>query len=219
LANAEPVSRVQANLLARAERRLLDAWCRRLPPAVTPDRLSALGFGGALMVLAGYDGSRWSAAWLWLAVAGYGLHWFGDSLDGSLARFRGIERPRFGHFLDHSLDALGNMIGMVGLGLSPFVRMDVALFALVGYLLLTVHVLLRLRATGAMQLSFAGGGPTELRLGLVAATVAMAAAGPRPFAPGWSWYDLGLGGIGGLFLLLFVANTIRTAHALARAGG
>jgi len=190
-----------------------------MPAFVTPDRLSALGFAGALLVLAGYGASRVSAAWLWVAVAGYGLHWFGDSLDGSLARHRRIERPRFGHFLDHSLDAGGNALGMVGLGATRFVRMDVALFALTGYLLLTVHVLLRLRATGAMQLSFAGGGPTELRLGLVAGTVAMALIGPWPWRSGWSCYDVGVGAVGLLFWILFAGNSVRIARAIARVDG
>lgn len=208
--------RVQANLLALGERRLLDWLCRRLPGWVTPDRLTALGFGGAAMVFAGYALSPRAATWLWLALIGYGAHWFGDSLDGSVARYRGIERPAYGHFLDHSVDALGNFIGMAGLGLTRFVRMEVALFALVGYLLLTIHVVLRLRATGEMQLSFLLGGPTELRLGLVALTLGMLWLGPLSIRH-VSAYDLAIGGAGLVFVLIFLWSTVATARQLRRA--
>ena len=210
--------RVQANLLAMGERRLLNALCRRMPRWITPDRLTLLGFGGACLVFAGYALSRHALPWLWLAVLGYVVHWFGDSLDGSLARHRGIERPVYGHFLDHSVDALGNFAGMAGLGFTAFVHMDVALFALAGYLLMTIHVLLRLRATGAMQLSFLLGGPTELRLGLVALTLAMLWLGPMRLF-GHSAYDLAIGGAGLLFLAIFLWSTVTTAVMLRREGG
>jgi phosphatidylglycerophosphate synthase len=184
------MDRVQGNLIARAERRLLDRLCRAMPAWMTPDRLTALGAGGAAMVLAGYALSPRHTAWLWLAIAGYAVHWFGDSLDGSLARARGIARPRYGFVLDHSVDALGNTAGMVGLGLTRFVRLDIALLALVGYLLMTVHVLLRARVEDRLQLSFAALGPTELRLLLVALTLAMlAAGGSAPHIGPWSFYD------------------------------
>ena len=169
------------------------------------------------MVFAGYALSPRAAPWLLLAIVGYGVHWFGDSLDGSLARHRGIERPLYGHFLDHSVDALGNLIGMAGLGLTGYVRMDVALFALVGYLLLTIHVVLRLRATGEMQLSFLLGGPTELRLGLVALTLAMLWLGPVRLL-GRSAYDLAIGGAGGVFVGIFLWSTVATARLLRQRG-
>lgn len=210
------MTRVQANLLARLERQLLTVLCRHLPRWISPNLLTAAGFAGAVAVFCGYVLSRIGTAWLWLAIAGYVVHWFGDSLDGSLARHRGIERPRFGHFLDHSVDALGNMVGMIGLGLTSFVRLDAALLALSGYLLLTIHVLLRMRATGAMQLSFVGGGPTELRLGLVALTGAMLGLGPLPVGPAISAYDLAVGGMGTIFVLIFLWHTGQIAAILWR---
>jgi len=190
-----------------------------MPGWVTPDRLTALGCAGAGLVFAGYALSRLAAAWLWLAIAGYAVHWFGDSLDGSLARYRRVERPVFGHFLDHSVDAAGNLVAMIGLGLSPFVRLDAALFAVAGYLLMTVHVLLRARATGEMQLSFAGGGPTELRLLLVALTLAMLATGPWPLWRGLALYDVAVVGVGLVLAVLFTLHSWRIAAALRRAGG
>lgn len=209
--------RVQANIVATTERRLLTWICGRLPRWVTPDGLTLLGFAGALLVFAGYALSRNASPWLWLAILGYVVHWFGDSLDGSLARHRLIERPLYGYFLDHNIDAIGNFIGMAGLGLTRFVRMDVALFALAGYLILSIHVFLRMRATGELQLSFLLGGPTELRLGLVALTLGMLWIGPLPIA-GVSGYDLAIGGAGFLFVMLFIWNGVRTARRLRRAG-
>src|SRR5437868_426000 len=100
ISGSPPVRRIQQNVLASAERRLLNWMCARMPSWVTPDRLTALGMLGAILVFAGYAASNWLHAWLWLAIFGYGIQWFGDSMDGSLARYRHIERPRFGYFLD-----------------------------------------------------------------------------------------------------------------------
>ena len=102
LPDVAPIERIQENVLARSERRLLTWLCARLPGWVTPDLLTYLGLVGALLVFGGYIGTNHSAEWLWLSIVGYAVHWFGDSLDGSLARFRKIERPRYGYFLDHS---------------------------------------------------------------------------------------------------------------------
>ena len=124
----KPVQRIQQNILAVSERRLLTWLASRMPPSVTPDRLTSIGFIGAALVAAGYALSAFYVGWLWLSVVAYFINWFGDSLDGSLARFRKIERPKFGYFIDHSTDALGNMLIVLGLGLSPFLRMVVALF-------------------------------------------------------------------------------------------
>jgi archaetidylinositol phosphate synthase len=135
---AKPVHRIQQNVLAVVERRLLDWFCERLPARITPDLLTAIVVLGSIAVAAGYALSPWGVAWLWLAIAGFCINWFGDSLDGSLARFRKIERPQFGYFIDHSLDAIGNLFMAMGLGLSGFVRLDVALFAVSGYLLLSI---------------------------------------------------------------------------------
>lgn len=160
--------RIQTSLLAQRERSLLDWFCAHMPKAVTPDRLTWIGVFGAAIVFAGYVGSRHNPAYLWLASLGYLVNWFGDSLDGSLARHRAIERPRYGYFLDHSADAIAIVLIMVGLGLSGYVRMDAALFALLGYFMLCIYVFLCNHVTGRFQLTFLSLGPTELRVGLVA---------------------------------------------------
>jgi phosphatidylglycerophosphate synthase len=211
----KPVQRIQQNMLAASERRLLTWLCARLPLWVTPDRLTLLGFAGALLVAAGYVLSAWSALWLWFSIAGYCVNWFGDSLDGSLARFRNIERPDFGYFLDHSTDSLANMIVVVGLGLSPYVRLDVALFGLAGYLLLSIHTFLAARVVDEFRLSYLAGGPTELRLVLIAMTLAMFAIGPMPAgSTGLSVFDVFVAGFGCVLVLLFIKQTFVTARRL-----
>src|SRR4249919_701894 len=212
----EPVKRIQQNLLAASERRLLNWLCSRLPSWVTPDLLTAAGMIGAVAVFAGYCMSAIHVAWLWLAIGGYVLQWFGDSLDGSLARYRQIERPSYGYFIDHSCDGLATLLILAGIGLSPFVRLDVALICLAGYLLISIHAFLSARVLGELKLSHVGAGPTELRLVLIALTVAMMVlgSGPGSFAP-FSGFDLFVGGVGILLILLFVVQTLVTARRLA----
>lgn len=212
-----PIVRIQANYLARTERRLLNLLCARMPPWVTPDRLTTLGMLGALMIFAGYVASNLGDQWLWLAIGGYFVQWFGDSMDGSLARFRGIERPRYGYFLDHSCDGFATTLVVVGIGLSKYVMLEVALVALAGYLLLSIHAFLSVRVLGELKLSYLNAGPTELRLILIALTLAMIAAGSEPVLPGgFTWFDVLVGGIGLLLIALFVLQTAVIARRLAQ---
>jgi phosphatidylglycerophosphate synthase len=102
----KPLDRIQENWLAVKERRLLNWLCARMPAWVTPDKLTILGMIGAFMIFIGYVGSNLAYPWLILAIAGYVVQWFGDSMDGSLARHRRIERPSYGYFIDHSCDGL-----------------------------------------------------------------------------------------------------------------
>lgn len=181
-----------------------------------PDHLTAAGVAGAIAVFIGYAVNSPNPAWLWLAIGGYVLNWFGDSMDGSLARYRKIERPSFGYFIDHSCDAIATLLILVGMGLSAFVRLDVALVALAGYLLLSIHAFLSARVIGEMKLSYLAAGPTELRLVLIALTLAMMVFGSEPgvFAP-ISGFDLFVGSVGVVFILLFVVQTAVTARRIA----
>jgi phosphatidylglycerophosphate synthase len=215
----KPLERIQHNLLATAERRLLNWLCARLPQWTKPDHLTTLGLVGAAVIFAGYAASRIDPAWLWLSVAGYFIHWFGDSLDGSLARYRAIERPRFGYFVDHSADALGTLLIVGGIGLTPFVRLDVALLALAGYYLLSIHAFLAARVVGELKLSYVAAGPTELRLALIALTILMYMFGPAaPRLAGISAFDWAVGSAGLILILLFVVQTLATAKRIAQQG-
>ena len=215
----KPVTRIQQNLLAINERHLLTWLCERLPAWVKPDHLTALGFFGAMLVSSGYVLSNQHIEWLWLSIIGYCVNWFGDSLDGSIARFRKIERPNFGYFIDHSIDSLANSITAIGLGLSPFIRLDVALFCLVGYLLLSIHSFLAARVVAEFRLSYLAAGPTEFRLVLIAMTVTMLAIGSKSaWSSEFSVFDFFITGVGVVLVMLFVMQTIKTASQLSRKG-
>lgn len=210
------VNRIQLNILARSERRVLDWLCRRLPKWVTPDQLTWLALISAALIFVAYAMSNVGRDWLWLAVAGYFTHWFGDSLDGSLARFRHIERPRYGYFIDHSCDGLAILLILGGIGTSPYVRVDIALFALAAYLLLAVHTFLIAKVLGDFPLSHLGAGPTEMRLLLVGLTITMYVAGPDTGSlPGLSAFDLFVGAVASVLLSIFVVQTWRTGRKLS----
>lgn len=215
----KPAIRIQQNLLASSERRLLNWLCARLPAWVKPDHLTTVGFFGAMLVCAGYALSTLRVEWLWLSIAGYCINWFGDSLDGSLARFRAIERPDFGYFIDHSVDSLATTIMLLGLGLSPLVRLDIALLVLASYLLLSIHTFLAARVIGEFRLSYLATGPTELRLVLITMTVAMFITGPgQLWSSGLSPFDLFVAVVAVVLVMLFGVQTIKTARQLYRQG-
>jgi len=216
-AGSGPVQRIQRNVLAASERKLLNWLCARMPPWITPDRLTTIGVIGAFAIFAGYAASTIDSSWLWLAIAGFAIQWFGDSMDGSLARFRRIERPDFGYFIDHSCDGLTTLLILAGIGLSPYVRLDVALAALAGYLLLCVHAFLASKVIGEMKLSYLAAGPTELRLILIALTFAMMTLGKAPGLFGQvSGFDIFVGAVGALLVVLFTVQTLVTARRLAQ---
>ncbi|WP_342782514.1 CDP-alcohol phosphatidyltransferase family protein [Sphingomonas xanthus] len=217
--SAKPIMRIQENLLAKAERRLLNWLCPRLPAWTKPDHLTSLGIVGAALIFIGFSASHADRNWLWLSVAGFLVHWFGDSLDGSLARFRKIERPRFGYFIDHSADGLGTLLIVAGLGLSPFVELEVAMIALAGYLLMSIHAFLAARVVGELKLSYVAAGPTELRILLIGLTVAMYLwGGHLPLFLGYNPFDLIVGAAGFGLILLFIVQTMVTARRIALEG-
>lgn len=209
-------TRIQASFLAAAERRLLIWICPKLPAWVTPDQLTGLGLAAAMLTAVAYALSELDPLWLWLAVLGYFLNWFGDSLDGTLARYRKIERPAFGYFIDHSCDGLATLMIMAGLGLSPYVRLDIALLAAAGYLLLAVHTFLAAKVTNIFKVSQAGLGPTEARLALIALSVAMFFLGPDSDGSVLSGFDLFVGSAAVACILIFIVQTVRVGNALLK---
>lgn len=212
----QALSRIQDNVLARNERRVLTWLCARLPRWVTPDKLTILGLVGSFMTFAGYAASNYSKFWLIPAILGYVVNWFGDSLDGSLARYRSIERPSYGYFIDHSCDGLTTLFILTGMGLSPYVTMDFAMLALAGYLLLSIHTFLSARVLGEFKLSYIGAGPTELRIMLIGLTIMMMVLGAQPGVFGKiSGFDIFVGTIGAVLIVLYAAQTFATGRRLA----
>ena len=195
-ADAQPIERVQQNMLARGERWVLNRLCARMPRWVTPDMLTFTGMVGALAIFAGYAASNLGDGWLWLSIAGYVVHWFG-------------------YFLDHSCDGLATTLVVLGLGASGYVQLEVALVALAGYLLMSIHAFLSVRVMGELRLSYLKAGPTELRLILIALTLAMIVLGPTPLIGVFTGFDMFVGAVGVLLIGLFAAQTASTARKLA----
>ncbi len=212
----ESHKRVNEGLLMPLERPTLAWLVKRLPQWTTPDLLTAVGALGALMSGTGYALSRLSAAWLLLASAGLVVNWFGDSLDGTLARYRGIERPRYGFFIDHTTDAVCVLVVFVGIGLSPFVRLDVALLLLAVYLMLEVLSIATVAVTGVFRISYGIVGATEARvLAIFGNGLFLCGINPtifRALAEDFSLADVIIVVIAALLLLLFAVHARKTAQ-------
>jgi archaetidylinositol phosphate synthase len=149
---------------------------RRLKHAarVMPDHLTALGVLAAVGVAAAYVLSNGDAMWLWAASGLLVVHWLGDSLDGTLARVRKTERPRYGYYLDHLVDAFATTAIGIGLGLSPYMLLAVGLAIVIAYLILSINTYLETQAFGVFTLGDGRLGPTEARLMLIAVNTALA---------------------------------------------
>jgi archaetidylinositol phosphate synthase len=154
-------------LLARPEARALEWIARRLPARVMPDHMTALGVAAAFGIAAAYVLSNGDRAWLWAASALLVVHWLGDSLDGTLARVRRSERPTYGYYLDHLVDAVATAVIGLGLGLSPYLLLGTGLLIVVAYLVLSINTYLETQAFGVFSLGYGRLGPTEARLGLI----------------------------------------------------
>lgn len=215
--NSHSSQRINASVMGRLERPVLLWLAARMPSSVSPDQMTALGLIGSLIVGAGYVLSNVSPAYLWLASFGYVLHWFGDSLDGALARFRGVERPAYGLVVDHSADALSATLSFIGLGLSPYVRFDVGCLVLVTFLLMQFMIVLKYSVDGVFQLSYGPVGPTETRLTGIALNTFAYFWGVETFH--WfgvtlTLFDLLCLALTGLGYIVFVAVTVSQAKAL-----
>ena len=206
------------SLLAAAEKPLLIAIARRLPRWIHSDHLTTLAVVSMAVAGAGYLVARWDTRGLWVVVAALAVNWFGDSLDGTLARVRKVERPRYGYYLDHVVDIVGITMLLGGLAGSTFMSPVVALSLLVAYLLVAGEVFLTTAVRGVFTISFAGFGPTELRILLAIGTVALhndphVVLGPLGRVP---LFDVGgMVAIAGLGVALIIAATKNTI-ALAR---
>jgi archaetidylinositol phosphate synthase len=161
-------------LLAGAERRFLPWLASRLPRWVLPDDLTALGVLSAFGICAAYQLSNESLAWLWVASALLVVQWLGDSLDGTLARVRRIQRPKYGFYLDHMVDAISTAAIGIGLGLSPFMLLSVGTLIVVAYLILSINVYLESMAFGRFRIGYGLIGPTEIRAILIVLNTALA---------------------------------------------
>jgi len=179
-----------------------------------PDHLTILGLASAASILAAYALSNQDPTWLWAASALLVVHWLGDSLDGTLARLRDIQRPRYGYYLDHLVDAVSTALIGIGLGLSPHMLLSVATLIVVAYLVLSINVYLESAALGRFSIGYGKLGPTEARLGLIGLNTMLAlstGAGFTVLNTGLTVLDLA--GIAAASLMIALVSQ-RAAHNL-----
>jgi archaetidylinositol phosphate synthase len=160
-------------VLAGLERRVLVWLAERMPARVNSDHLTALGVAGMAVAAGGFWLGGTHRGALLLVVLGLAVNWFGDSLDGTLARVRNRQRPRYGYYVDHVLDAAGILMLFAGLAASGFMTPIVALAVVAAYYLLSIEVYLATHALGRFRMSFWKLGPTELRIVLAAGALAL----------------------------------------------
>lgn len=211
--------RINDILLGPLERPALQWLAAHMPSWMNPDILTLIGIFGAVIIFAGYVLSNVQAAFLWLATVGFVVNWFGDSLDGTLARYRKIERPKYGFFVDHTVDSFSQLIMFAGLGLSPYISFELALLALVGYLLMSILVYVDTYVTGVFKISYGKLGPTEMRAIAIILNIAFLYLGvPTIDLPigQVSIYDLLALAIALLLILIYIFSTIRRAGELAK---
>lgn len=210
--------RVNDILLGPLERPALQWLAAHAPAWMTPDKLTAIGTAGAFLIFFSYLATRWHPGFLWLASLGFLINWYGDSLDGTLARYRKIQRPKYGFFIDHTVDAFNEALVVLGLGISVYVTFDVAALALIGYLMLSVYVYVRTFVDGVFQISYGKLGPTEVRVIIVALNTAMFFLGVRritlPFGR-FTLYDIPVALLALIFLVVFIVSSWNKARELA----
>jgi archaetidylinositol phosphate synthase len=171
--NFTQAKRLQQSVLAAAEKRVLIWMAERTPAWINSDHLTALGFVAQMMTGLSYAFARSNRLWLIAGIGFLALNWLGDSLDGTLARVRQKQRPRYGFYVDHILDSIGSVALMAGLAISGYIGPFIAVGLLVLFLLLSIQSYLATYTLGEFRMSFWSFGPTELRVLLVAGNVAL----------------------------------------------
>jgi archaetidylinositol phosphate synthase len=222
-------TRIQESITSGPERRALCWLAARIPRAVNSDHLTLLGFAAMFLAGVSYSIARWHRIGLLLATFFLAVNWFGDSLDGTLARVRNCQRPRYGFYADHVIDSFGALFLMTGLALSTYVNPWIACAMLISFLLLPIETCLATYTIGTFRLSFARFGPTELRILLALANAALWFSpnatvpafhvrlldfvSPNAALPGFHLRLLDFGGLIGscaMFLMAIVAAILHT---------
>jgi len=204
--------RLQESFTAAAERKALAWLAARLPAWVNSDHLTLLGFVAMLLAGASYAFARNHRSGLLLATFFLALNWFGDSLDGTLARLRNRQRPRYGFYVDHMVDTFGGFFLMGGLAMSGFIDWRIAAGMFVAFLMLSIEVYLATYTVGTFRLSFAKFGPTEIRILLALGNVELwLHPGARILGSSYRLFDVaGIIAIAGMSLMLVVSTILNT---------
>lgn len=211
--NAE---RIQESITSRMEKKMLVWIAVRLPLWVTSDQLTCLGLGAMFLAWAGYFLARWHPLGFLLATVALALNWFGDSLDGTVARVRNQQRPRYGFYVDHVIDSIGAVLLMSGLALSGCLDWRIAAAMLVGFLLLSIESYLASYTLGVFRMSFWKSGPTEIRILLAAGNFALWWNPRATVLSRFRLFDLGGIIASALMLTMFLAAAARHTAQLYR---
>jgi len=171
--------RIQTSVLNSLEHKLLVWLAARMPKWVNSDMLTIVGTLGAFLIGLGYALTAKNVNWLWLSTFGLLVNWYGDSLDGNLARYRHKQRPVYGYYLDHTMDVINESMMFFGAGLAPFFDMRLTLSAFVLYLLMTLNVSMNAHLKSEFKLSYFKLGPTEFRIIVAVANTVMLCFGEK----------------------------------------
>ena len=210
--------RVQESFCAPLERKALTWLAGRMPDWVTPDHLTVIGLAAQVCAGACFAMARWFPASLVIVDLFIAINWFGDSLDGTLARYRNKLRPRYGFYVDHITDTYGAFFLLAGLTVSGYISERVAVGMLIGFLLLSVNAYLSTYTIGTFRLSFWKFSPTEMRI-LLAIGSAYAWYHPYVHLLGRKHLFFDVGGTGGIIgmVVIFVVSTVQNTISLYRA--
>lgn len=207
-------ARLQQSITAGVEKKILRWMAERTPTWVSPDHLTTLGLGAQFLAGAAYALARWNKHFLLLATFFIALNWVGDSLDGTVARFRDQQRPRYGFYVDHMVDTFGAVFLMGGLALSGFLHWQIAVGMLVAFLVLSTESYLAAYTLGKFRMSYALFGPTEIRILLMIGNLALL-RWPRGHLMGRTFplFDIGgVIGVAGMLIMALVATAVHTAQ-------
>lgn len=211
---SQEAARIQQSFITKAEKRVLNWLAERMPERVNSDHLTALGAVGMFLAGASYALTRYSRFGLLLSCVFLVINWFGDSLDGTLARYRQRQRPRYGFYVDHVIDSFGVCALIAGMGASGCMQSLIAAWLLVAYLLLASEIFLATYSLGRFEMSYFSLGPTELRILLCIGNLSVFLhPSVHPFGLRLTLFDLG-GLIGGAGMVLIA---IRSAVVHGRA--
>lgn len=218
--------RIQTSILNALEKKILVWLAERQPSWVTSDILTWTGTFGSIVIAVGYVLSASDIRWLWLSSLGFVINWYGDSLDGTLARVRKQQRPVYGYYLDHTVDAINEVIMFVGVGLSGLVHLELALFILIVYLMMTINVSINAHLKKEFRLTYAKLGPTEFRIIMIVINTLLILVSPlREFTHEFSVFgheimfralDYIAVGILALLCIMHLTSVIQDAREYAR---
>lgn len=217
----ENAERIQTSILNRLEKKALVYLAKHQPAWMTSDTLTYFGVVAAVLYAIFCWMSQFNVYYLWAASFCLVLNWYGDSLDGTLARVREAQRPKYGFFIDHSLDALTTCLFCIGLGLAPLMYLSIALFIMGGYLCMSIYTYLSTIVMGKFRLTYASLGPTEMRLIIIAVFIVymyfpMNDYTVEIFGQPWTIYD-GIGTVVAVALfLIYTVSLIKDLRALAK---